>query len=619
MKKERIRLISLITAFCLLFSISAVPVSALALPAGLEYINTYENTGNQRMDVLGVALTQVGYREIVGNDTKYGNWYGLPGCAWCAMFVTWVARQADVPEDVLAPAHNARPEKFGIELKKGEEYTPQPGDLFFTKNLDHVGFVYYVEGDYFYTLEGNTENFDTVEFCVMSKQRVIKEFDFGVPDYKGTDGEHKYRKYTEESHPHKTYFECADCGDKFYTGYTECFIDCGSCISCNCSTSYAGYYRFNDYDYGWQWMRSSHSFYGDAEGCVSNGEVVYVYAANPAANLAFIEYDGHRGHVPYRNLTKYNKLPPEAPLVSVGKTDYIIGETVAFNWNEVNDAETYRLTVYKNNIKILSEKDVGNVHAYTLNNITEGSYKAELIALNEAGFSEKSEVEFSVRNIYHLSYKVGEGSVAPESQSGVVGEAIEISSNVPEKEGYTFLGWKVSEESNTAEYFGGSKITAYRDLSLYAVWKENSAELSSLEIYSEPQQKYYLLDEAINLKGLKLKLNYSDGSAEISESGFDVEGFDSSTIGIKTLTVKVGDKSEEFNIEVMEYIPGDIDLNKEVDRDDVMSLLWHITFPSEFPITVPADFTGDGEINRDDVITLLWHITFPTEFPLTVY
>ena len=50
-----------------------------------------------------------------------------------------------------------------------------------------------------------------------------------------------------------------------------------------------------------------------------------------------------------------------------------------------------------------------------------------------------------------------------------------------------------------------------------------------------------------------------------------------------------------------------------------MSLLWHITFPGEFPITVPADFTGDGEINRDDVITLLWHITFPTEFPLTVY
>ena len=47
-----------------------------------------------------------------------------------------------------------------------------------------------------------------------------------------------------------------------------------------------------------------------------------------------------------------------------------------------------------------------------------------------------------------------------------------------------------------------------------------------------------------------------------------------------------------------------------------MLLLWHISFPDKFPITVPADFTNDGKLDRDDVMQLLWHISFPDKFPL---
>ena len=47
-----------------------------------------------------------------------------------------------------------------------------------------------------------------------------------------------------------------------------------------------------------------------------------------------------------------------------------------------------------------------------------------------------------------------------------------------------------------------------------------------------------------------------------------------------------------------------------------MLLLWHISFPDKFHITVPADFTNDGKLARDDVMQLLWHISFPDKFPL---
>lgn len=64
------------------------------------------------------------------------------------------------------------------------------------------------------------------------------------------------------------------------------------------------------------------------------------------------------------------------------------------------------------------------------------------------------------------------------------------------------------------------------------------------------------------------------------------------------------------------YIPGDIDGDLQVDREDVTQLLLHVSMPDAFPIQVPADFTADGTVNRDDVIQLLLHISMPDAFPL---
>ncbi len=63
--------------------------------------------------------------------------------------------------------------------------------------------------------------------------------------------------------------------------------------------------------------------------------------------------------------------------------------------------------------------------------------------------------------------------------------------------------------------------------------------------------------------------------------------------------------------------PGDIDGNGEVNRDDVVQLLLHVSMPTAFPISIPADFNGDGTVTRDDVIQLLLHVSMPDTFPLT--
>lgn len=74
--------------------------------------------------------------------------------------------------------------------------------------------------------------------------------------------------------------------------------------------------------------------------------------------------------------------------------------------------------------------------------------------------------------------------------------------------------------------------------------------LSSISISNMPTKTVYEIGELLNTTGLKLKLTYSDGSTETITSGYTVSGFDSSTAGTKTVTVKYGDLSTKFTVTV---------------------------------------------------------------------
>ena len=150
-------------------------------------------TGNQRTDLVNVARSQLGYHEGdsiedlngtgsgSGNYSEYGYWFGtqVKGntyghyYAWCAMFVSWCARQAGIPTSVISNAAYAHADGsnssggysyFHVDYKSPTEYTPQEGDLiFFDKasqagEWDHVGIVIGVSNGQVYTIEGNASN-----------------------------------------------------------------------------------------------------------------------------------------------------------------------------------------------------------------------------------------------------------------------------------------------------------------------------------------------------------------------------------------------------------------------------------------------------------------------------
>lgn len=137
---------------------------------------------DMRQNFVNVAKSQIGYCEGNGTAdlgggnsggyadyTEYGYYYGtavlgngsgyfLP---WCALFVTWCARMAGIPTDVIKSSPTANPNHFGLEYKPySSALNVQPGDIVFlqyggSSGFDHVGIVYKVDGTFIYTIDGN--------------------------------------------------------------------------------------------------------------------------------------------------------------------------------------------------------------------------------------------------------------------------------------------------------------------------------------------------------------------------------------------------------------------------------------------------------------------------------
>ena len=115
--------------------------------------------------IVEIAKKEVGYIEKPVNKTKYGEWFGMNGVAWCGLFVSWVYDQAGFPLGNIgftkgfagcqtAVAYFTRKNKITND--------PQEGDIVFFDwqrdgKYDHTGiFVRWLTGETFETIEGNT-------------------------------------------------------------------------------------------------------------------------------------------------------------------------------------------------------------------------------------------------------------------------------------------------------------------------------------------------------------------------------------------------------------------------------------------------------------------------------
>lgn len=172
-----------------------------------KQLTDVELTGNYLEDIVNVALSQKNYHEgesdcdLSGagtghaDCTEYCRWYGYD-VGWCAVFISWCARQAQIPENIIGNTAwaDGTGGNFGEkEVYPFSEHEPHKGDIIYISNdsdpeSDHVGIIYNVDDEFIYALEGNTS--DRVYDIKYFKDSGIQYYYstttivyYGVPDY----------------------------------------------------------------------------------------------------------------------------------------------------------------------------------------------------------------------------------------------------------------------------------------------------------------------------------------------------------------------------------------------------------------------------------------------------
>lgn len=74
-------------------------------------------------------------------------------------------------------------------------------------------------------------------------------------------------------------------------------------------------------------------------------------------------------------------------------------------------------------------------------------------------------------NTYTVSYNANGGSGAPSSQTKTHDVTLTLSSTIPTRPNYNFVGWSTSPNANSASYSAGGSYTSNASITLYAVWQ----------------------------------------------------------------------------------------------------------------------------------------------------
>lgn len=116
----------------------------------------------------------------------------------------------------------------------------------------------------------------------------------------------------------------------------------------------------------------------------------------------------------------------------------------------------------------------------------------------------------------------------------------------PSRSGYTFLGWTGSN-GNTPSKFVTIPTNSTGNLVYVANWE---SDIVSIAIKSNPTVMSYKVGDMFNPEGLVLEVFYGDGSSSVVTNGFTLSNVDMSRAGTKKVTVRYGDKTTEFMIDV---------------------------------------------------------------------
>ncbi len=123
--------------------------------------------------------------------------------------------------------------------------------------------------------------------------------------------------------------------------------------------------------------------------------------------------------------------------------------------------------------------------------------------------------------------------------------------------------------------------------------------LTSISVYTLPYKEDYYIGDTLDISGLTIKANYSNGSSSVYNSGFSCSPATLNTAGTQKITVTFDGKTTSFNVNVAEVEVTSIAIASyptklhyyEVDRLDTDGLALTVSYNNGTTKTITSGFT----------------------------
>ncbi len=198
---------------------------------------------------------------------------------------------------------------------------------------------------------------------------------------------------------------------------------------------------------------------------------IIIYAQNESGSIGS---DLYNFNVP--------QVPSTKPVISDLKDTYSEGSNLTFTWSKVDRATSYTVHIWRNpggeSTKIIETSVTNN--SYTLENMIPAKYGIYVDAKNESGYIRSELYNFYVPFTIRYDLNGGTGTVSPTYKKMDI--ACNLSSTIPIRPGYDFVGWNTDKNATTAQFQPGAKYTANGNVTLYAIWKQ---KLTNTSVISE--------------------------------------------------------------------------------------------------------------------------------------
>ncbi|MGN1195958.1 MAG: leucine-rich repeat protein, partial [Acutalibacteraceae bacterium] len=113
----------------------------------------------------------------------------------------------------------------------------------------------------------------------------------------------------------------------------------------------------------------------------------------------------------------------------------------------------------------------------------------------------------------------------------------------------------------------GSTAEDYADKYSRKFQALNGAEMTSISVDTSAAKMQYQQYDSFDTGGIVVTAHYSDGTSVVKTNGVSYSGFDSSTIGVCTVTVTFRDFTTQFDVAIGEIPAEEITLNSSVSAD----------------------------------------------------